>query len=292
MAYKVPMAKPRKNPQDITAVQAQQLSDEIKRTGFLLEEATADVFNSKNHYVEQNSLLFNEFAKSSSAERMIEVDVYAEQRSSSTGGARNCYVVECKGGQSSDRLILIPIKDGETQIPRLFIKGPSVTISNNDCFFAYRTDEPTQYPYLCHTGDFFKNSNGKFTKSSTQEDHSNLYKGLTQIHWAVDSVYKNNENVDQLQVFPMIVTNTEIHVAIYNIDTPEDLVTTKQVPWVAYRNPIIHKWKESHMGFVEWKSSEHQIAKQYTQPRRVPIVWIVNINSLAAFVTSTTKTYI
>jgi hypothetical protein len=266
---------------------ANNLIDEIKKSGFLLEWKVAKIFEETGFSVDQN-LLLNPFILSKSfSDRLIEVDVLAIE--SRIGGPADGYVVECKGAASSDKLVLIPTPKDLHSLPSIYFDSGAVKLDGNRNIFCVNSSPDS--PSFCHTGDFFTGKEGgPFQKAAKQDEKNNLYKGISQLHLAIDAVFLNYPK-SSFRVFPVIVTNAEIHVVTFDLAlSTDEQVKTRVVPWAAYQNPMFYDESTTQIGRNDWTVINGGASDAlYADRHRIPAVWIVNVAYLKEFITDPGK---
>lgn len=268
------------------------LADGIAKSGYLLEWRVAQIFYSLGTFsVEQNLLLETQIPSESIPERLIEIDVLGTlARKSEPFDDR--YIVECKGSSGSDKLVLLPTSKRNLSLPSVYFGPDTVTLNGNKVFMCDSMSR--DLPPCCHTGDFFTIKEGKkeFSKANREDDRNNLYKGIIQLYSAMDAVFLEYRRTP-FRAFPVIVTNVEIHVAEFDLSAPpEKRITTRIVPWAAYLNPMIYRDQNgSKIGKHDWKFIGDSETKHFVFERRIPAIWIVNIESLREFIVSDSKTF-
>lgn len=263
-----------------------ELIAEIGRTRFLLETKTAAVFESQNFIVEQNLLPEDVAGK---YDRLVELDVLATSRPGSGGGAKESYIVECKGAASHDKLVLIPTRKSFHEFPSVWLNGGRVRLVDGRSIVC-ENGKNSVFPACCHSGDFFLSHGRGFQRSSKQDDRNNLNKGIVQLHEATQAIFnrhfEGSASKPTLEIIPTIVTNAEIHLVKYDLSKPSDQQTsTTIIPWAVYINPMISG------PYWAWTGRDGHPSMNYAQQRRIPIVWIVNFDHLESFIRSYSKTY-
>jgi hypothetical protein len=261
------------------------LVEEILRTGFLLEHQTAAEFRRVNYQVERNLLLPSRIPSNEYLQRLAEIDVLARFRHGH--GRDSVFITECKGASPKDKLVFLPVENNSGYLLQAVFTKQVIQLNTDN---GLRSDGDAKSGlYLCHNGDFFEEIDNGFKRASTQEERSNFYKGIVQLYYALDAVYIRFRDEAEIVVWPLIVTNAEIHVVDFADGTPESTKTIP-VPWVAYRNPLTYTSTSSSIGAVDWKDAVGPSGKPI-HPMRIPTIWVVNLKALKSFLVSNSKMY-
>lgn len=125
------------------------------------------------------------------------------------------FIIECKGSNPENALVLIKAGDVENKEYKRFIKGRA---SDNNR--ALSTEDLNHS--IVYTGDFFNNKNGVYVRMSKNDAQNNLYKGLQQINEACRIIFSGESyniggmNTGHCKVVPILVTNAKLYTVNYN----------------------------------------------------------------------------
>jgi len=265
--------------------QSDLLINEIKKSGFLLECQVAQIFLNRGFQVEQNLLLKTLIPSPEFPKQLVEVDVFARELRTERPG--DGYIVECKGAASADKLVLLPTSTRVHSLPSVYFKE-TVFMEGKENILC--DNDSSDLPVYCHTGDFFAASQNGF-KASKHEERNNLYRGIEQLYFAIDAAFLTYRGTP-FRAFPVIVTNAEINVVKFNASPTSDApVSTRVVPWAAYRNPMVYDSEASKIGRGLWLKNGDSDLGAYVNQKRIPVIWIVNVKNLESFITSPSKQY-
>jgi len=269
------------------------LKQAILKSGFLLEIQTAKILTESGFLVTQNKRFEGVQTKGEPINNLDEIDILAIQRNDFI--TKITYIIECKGSASADFIVLMKSSDKEIVAPNVTITDSNIILENSEGILC-KNNSP-MFPNFCHTGDFFSHKrNGEFEKLSKNDDQNNLYKGIKQLQTGLNFFFKEYRNASTaFSIHQLIVTNATIAVTELSHELKKNEVDIKIVPWVAYLNPFSFG-ADSQISLGKWElfdsaRASHLSKSKAPKLKQLPIVWIVNVEHLKAFLSSGTKEY-